>query len=354
MFLSIPPAFGLDISDSQFKLVALHRHRGKIFVKFFGSINVPDGYFSNGDIKKPAETAELLKKFISSLKLKSNRVMANLPDNQTYLKLIETKLTDKKEIQSYLEAQSENYFPLPTSESYLTWDKIGQTSEGAIKILVGAASNKTVDEYLNLLESAGLVPIALEVEPTAIARGLNLETKTSDVPGNPASASIILDLGANRTGLIFSRNGVIEFSVTLPHSGKHITSEIAKTLKLPSDKAEKLKLDCGIDEKKCKGALKHLMTAIFEDLAGKIKEDINYYNDTFPNTGIKQIFLTGGGSRLAGLPGQLTKMLDIETKVVDPATDFNLIKPRQLNGLPIKEAPAYTTAIGLSLKGLDS
>jgi cell division ATPase FtsA len=98
--------------------------------------------------------------------------------------------------------------------------------------------------------TAGLFPAALVIEAVAIARSL-LPLEEAQT----TSATIIIDIGAARTGLIVFDQGTIQFTVSLPISGHKITATIATSLKLDEAEAEQAKILCGLDPKKCHGSM---------------------------------------------------------------------------------------------------
>src|SRR5690606_28048249 len=102
------------------------------------------------------------------------------------------------------------------------------------RVLIGAAPKILADAYTTTLEQAGLAPIGLEIEATAIARAL---LPLSDI-GAPVG---ILDIGATRSSLIVYDNGVIQMSISIPVSGISITEAISESLQVPFSDAETLK-----------------------------------------------------------------------------------------------------------------
>lgn len=52
---------------------------------------------------------------------------------------------------------------------------------------------------------------------------------------------LLVDIGGGHTDISVYKNNIIEFYTTLPVGGDHITNDIAMTLDITSDEAEKLK-----------------------------------------------------------------------------------------------------------------
>lgn len=75
--------------------------------------------------------------------------------------------------------------------------------------------------------------------------GLILETlATSNIvlmPEEKDMGVLLVDIGGGHTDISVYKNNIIEFYTTLPVGGDHITNDIAMTLDITSDEAEKLK-----------------------------------------------------------------------------------------------------------------
>lgn len=75
--------------------------------------------------------------------------------------------------------------------------------------------------------------------------GLILETlATSNIvlmPEEKDMGVLLVDIGGGHTDISVYKNNIIEFYTTLPVGGNHITNDIAMTLDITSDEAEKLK-----------------------------------------------------------------------------------------------------------------
>lgn len=323
----------------------------KIYIKSFGNQKLVPGLVAQGELRHPPDLANIIKKMIkgsTGRKVRSDRAVVNLPETRTYIKVLELPPTGLEAIHGLLQQEIENHFPIAADEAYLKWELIGDSGREKMKVLVGVAPQKVVENYLALLNLAGLQAISLEIEALAIARALLRPGQKS------AGAKMILDLGANRSSLIVYDHGTVQFSISLPVSGNQITQEISQTLKMDTAQAEEIKVMCGLDPKRCQGALRQVITLILNDLVARSRDALEYYYDNFSDANaVDQVILCGGGAKLIGLTDHLTKLLKMPVNLGNPFVNFNLKQKWQLNRFPPTEALNYVTAIGLGLKGLN-
>lgn len=373
MFISntTEQSFGLDISDLSLKIVQLEKIKNDINIQAIGQINLPKGIIDNGIIKDKEIFLENLKKLINKPKygyLKTNNVVACLPETKTYIKLIEINKTPNK-IEDIIETEIEKNVPISINEAYYDWQIISSFENKDI-VLVGVAPKDIVKEYIDVLKSAGLSISALEIESTAICRSLLLE-ESPKPEENSSENYCILDIGAQRSGLIiYSKNSIV-MSVSIPISGNEATEKISETLEINKDQAEKAKIVCGLDKNKAQGVINKILSSMINDLISKTKRSIDFYNDNHKDYGpINKIILCGGGSNIKELNKIIDNSIKIKTIHGNPLVHLNPksietfkniekkidIKDKKINKEKISSSEnlnlSYTTAIGLALRDI--
>lgn len=349
-------AFGIDFGERSIKIVQLgssfassKRH---FKLKHASQFELQEGLINNGEIQKPEEVVELLKKHLARhapFLLKSPWVVACLPETKTFIQLIKVapdnstgQITQEKIIEA-----APSYLPYDLDNVYLDWQETeNYTPDEKKPVLLAAAPKQLVDSYTYLLNIAGLVPLAFEVEAAPISRAVinrqkNLESQSRG----------ILDLGATRSSLIIFDHDVIQFSLSLPISGLKITQNIQEAMALEFPEAEKIKKECGLETKKCQGKLKQILEETLEELTEKISQAIQFYKLHFPEknalTGIR---LCGGGANLPALENYLSAKLKLKIRKANPWV--NLFLPGAKT-MPLDESLCYTTAIGLAMRALE-
>lgn len=350
-----PETFGLDISDLSFKICKLKKNGKKIKIKTLGNFPLKEGVVENGEIKNEEELVRALKWALKKLKMKTKGVIASLPEEKSFVQVIQMPVMTEEDLRSAILFEAEKYIPLSIDQVYLDCQVIQSNKEKYFDVLLSAIPKSISDSYALVLERAGLKPVAFEIESQAIVRAL---TK------NELSQSfLIVDLGATKTSfIIFSENSIV-FTACLPFSSNHLTELIAKNLNIPLEEAEKLKLKYGLEEalelkfegedaktQKRRGEIFESLIPALVDLAQQINKHLEYYESTTnfsEEKKIKKIVLCGGGSVLKGL----REFLEIETKMpVELGNPLINIAPPERMEISLEESLVFTTAIGLALR----
>ena len=356
LFDSVPRAFGLDIGDFSLKLTVLERRRDfrgrhNFFLKNYGAIGLPPGLIIDGEIKDALKLKIFIKSLLKQAVLgpvKFRGVIASLPENRTFLKEISIPKLINGNSFPLIREELEKQIPTPLDELYLDWQEMEPVkSKGEVKIVVAAAPKTLVDSYTALLESAGLQPLVFEIESLALSR-----TIIGDQEFSPEDTKIIIDIGAERTSIIFWRNGAPRLSVSSESSGHAITSAIAEKQKITLTEAEKIKLQCGLDPENCPGEIKEIISKNLEELVKDTKSAIRYYLERVsPETRIEKIILSGGGANLDKLESILSQELKIKVRQAVPITNFK--KPKYLAWTP-KHHLSFATALGLARRAAEN
>jgi len=370
-FLTLKPeTFGLDISDLSLKIVKLKRRGKFLTLASFGEAQIKPGIIKEGEIKDEEKLAETIKEAIKKVKgerIKTKYVVASLPEEKSFLQVIQMPKMPEEDLKSAIIYEAENYIPLPIEQVYLDSQIVPPVYNHLdhFDILLAALPKKTVDPYLASLKKAGLQPKALEIESLSIVRAL-IKDEVSTVP------ILLIDLGATRTSFIVFSGHSLKFTSSIPVSSQNFTEIISKNLGVSLTEAERLKIRYGLEEKvelkikdkktkitKEKGKIFETLVPALVDLVQQIKKHLAYYqshasHEHLPPDGkiVSKILLCGNGANLKGLTELLTLELKISVELANPWVNILSQDQRERLELPLEKSLGYTTALGLALRGI--
>ncbi len=342
-------SIGLDISDRSLKAVQLKRTlNNAIGLQGISRVDLPAGVFEDGELKQPETLtkafAELLARPLQG-SFTTSYVCACLPETKTFIKMIDIPPMSESEIAQAVKWEAEHHIPIPIDDTYWDWQQVDkpQNPNERLPVLLGVVPKQIVDSYTSVVNQSRLVPLAMEVEAVAIARAL----LPPDHVQASAGATMIIDIGATRTSLMVVDRDVLQFTVSLPLSGRKITETIATALKLTEDQAERAKIVCGLDPKKCHGAMAEILRENMDELVRRIRDAVVFYREHFPKgQTVNEVVLCGGGSNFKQIDKHLNAKLELPVRRGNPWLNLDPspapLKPNDLI--------SYTTAIGLALR----
>ncbi len=375
-FLKIEPeSFGIDVSDLSLKIAKLKRKKNFYTLSSWGKTSLEPGVIEEGKVRDKDIFIKEIKKAIQNVKgekLKENNVIVSLPERKSFFQIIRMPKMSKKELETAVLFEAENYIPFAINDVYLDFQILPEDKnrffanskshfrqeEKTQDILISAFPRDIIDDYLECFKGAGLVVQAMEVESQSIVRAL-IRNEVSPFP------IFIIDFGRSTTSFILFSGYSICFTSSIPLSSHSITERIAELLKIDLKEAEKLKRKYGLDlsgKHKRSQKLKKIFQAteeILSDLVKEIKKYFLYYQTHINQIGplpkekeIKKVILCGRGANLKGLTTYLSLELGILTELGNPWIN---ILPQPLKEIPqisYEESLGYVTALGLALRGV--
>jgi type IV pilus assembly protein PilM len=368
LFKIKPESFGLDISDLSIKIAKLKQKKAGFELESFGEEPISSSVIGAGEIENQDILIEALKKAVGSVqgkKIKTKYAVVSLPEEKAFFQIIQMPKVTPKDLESAVIYEAENYIPIAVQDAYLDFKVISQTENKLdhIDVLLVAMPKLTVDPYVYCLKSAGLEPISLEVESLAISRAL-IKNNFSDSP------VLIIDFGATRTGFIIFSGNSLSFTSSITVSSSNFTELISKNLSVDLQKAEKMKVKYGLEEKikikvkdkssqiaRERGKIFDALVPALVDLIQQIKKHLYYYQTHSSHQhlatnkqGVSKILLCGGGSNLKGLPQFLSSELKIPVELANPWINILREGKQEVPKINSNESLRYTTALGLALR----
>lgn len=347
-------AFGLDISDLSLKIVKLTNKKGFFRLASFGKMDIDPGIIEKGVIQDEDALAKIIKvacRKVKGKRLNTRYVVASLPEEKSFLQVIQMPRMEEKELESAIRFEAENYIPLPIGEVYLDFHAIAPIKDhlNHLDVLIAALPKKIINSYVSCFKKAGLIPIALEVESQAIARAL-IKNEITDYP------LALIDFGKSSTDFIVFAGRSIQFTYSIPTSSEQLTAAISKALDVNFEKAEKIKMGYDLINPKAdarSNKITQAVTPILADLATQIKKYINFYQDHAAHEHlaydkkIEKIILCGGGANLKGLPEFFSENLSIPVELGDFWVNFS---SKKINHAINSDPLSFVTALGLALR----
>jgi len=346
--------FGLDINDLSLKVVKLKKSRGGFRLVSFNEVKIAPDIINDGVIKNEEALAKIIKSACDTVKgkkLNTKYVIASLPEEKSFLQVIQMPKMSLEQLNLSVPLEAENYIPIPVEEAYLDFQVIAPVKDylNRLEVLIVAVPKKIADSYVSCFKKAGLIPVALEAESEAIARALvKKETKSGLL--------ILVDFGENNTDFIVFSGSSIRFTCSLPISSQLITKAISESLKISIEEAEKLKIEYGLTGGKDANVteqISQIISPILKDLSEQIKKYLNFYRDhssfeyLLPDGKTEKILFCGGGASLKGLTEFMSRNLEIPVELGDPTSNFIA---KKIKNIAKENLMHFTTAIGLALR----
>jgi len=165
--------FGLSIELTSLHAVELDDRQKP---KKMAETQIPEGIFKDALLVDKNSFVQILKNLISTGNFSSPYVAISFPESFAYTREHVLPVIPLDEVDEAISWRAQELFPFPKSEIYFDW-KIMSITDKEYIVSVVAVPKKVLDPIVAAIISAGLKPLRLEPDASALARLLTLEAK---------------------------------------------------------------------------------------------------------------------------------------------------------------------------------
>ncbi|MGH9047231.1 MAG: type IV pilus assembly protein PilM [Acidimicrobiales bacterium] len=338
-------SIGLDIGTSAIRAVELTVEEGRLpVIETFGQVGLSPGSVVAGEIHDRAQVSEAIGRLWREGHFGHRQVRVGVAGLRAIIREIDMPLLPPEELDSAVRFKADEVIPFSMQETVLSAKVIAQVAspEGPpmLRVLVGAVHVETVESLVATIESAGLEPVAIDLQTAAIARAVF----------DPAyqMPEAVVSIGAGLTMIVVHQMGNLQFVRTLDLGGETITDAIAGALDIPHRDAEagKRRLSFpGTHDVMAAGACERAVG----QLVNEINNSIRFFGSLPGRQPVGRIQLTGGGTRSPGLVKMMQDVAGVPVAIASPLSRSDLSSLPLTNEQAADVDSVSAAPIGLAL-----
>jgi len=261
---------------------------------------------------------------------------------------------DPKQLENAIRFRAHEAIPIPVAEAVLDHVTIGEgvdeEGEPVRRVLVAFAHRDLVARHVEVCRRAGLKLAGVDLDGFALLRSL----AAPPVEGEPARAVVAVSIGHDRTVFAVSDGEVCDFTRVLEWGGASLDVALARTLDLAPSQAAIVKHDLSLTDdsgsaglspvqlEAARAAVRQEIDALARDLVSSLR----FYQSREGSLDIGEIIVTGGGSQLHGLLGELERLIGAPVRAGDPLGRVVLGKKVRRPAEP----GSFAIAVGLGME----
>jgi len=336
---------GLDIGSRTIKLGEVLDKKEHRVLRKFGMANLPENAIKEGHIKEPGIVADIIKGLVRDLKIKEQNVATSISGYSVIIKKIVVGKMSEEELHENIQYEAEQYIPFDVQDVNLDFHILGEheANPNQMNVMLVAAKEEIINEYLDLLEMADLTPCILDVDVFVLERIFG----DSYLPEQKSVA--LVDIGANKMNVNIVKNNTSAFTRDVSLGGEEITREIAAQFSCSFEEAEQMKLG-EITDKVPRKDLQQIIMSFVSNWSSEIRRVIDFYYSTYPDETIAQILLSGGASQTSGFLEHLAGETSCAVEMFDPFRSLT-INEKDFDSSYLKRiAPQACICMGLATR----
>jgi type IV pilus assembly protein PilM len=333
-------SFGLDIGSSSVKVVQLRRAGEAHTLVAFGAAPLPADAIADGTIKDPPAVIEAIRTAVDRAGVKSTDAVLGVCGRELIIKKVQIPEVPAKEVAAVVHLEAEHHIPFAIDEVFLDFQTIGH-HDGVLDLVLVAVKKMKVNEYVAVVEEAGLTPAIVDVDVFALGNQFELND-----PGEGGEAVALIDIGAAIMKTNVMRAGATVFARDIPFGGNHYTNAIAQRLQIPFEQAEAAKSgrEAGVTWETLVPALEQ----VSRELSLEVQRTFDYFASTAESERIGKIVLAGGCAKLPGLDQYLSSNWGIPVELARPFERID-VDPAYAEDVTAA-GPSLAVAVGLALR----
>lgn len=333
-------SFGLDIGTSAVKVVQLRERSGGWALTALGSAPLRPDVITEGMIKEPQAVVEAIKEAVDAAGVTSRDVAIGVAGRELITKKVQLPEVPAKELRDAVELEAEHHIPFAFDEVFLDYH-VARRHDGVMDLIIVAVKKTKVNEYVAVVDDAGLVPVVVDVDGFAVGNQFEVNH-----PEQSGEAVALIDMGAAVMKTNVVRGGVPVFARDIPFGGNQYTQAIADRLHITFEQAERAKLGEASDV--AWEAIVPALEAVSRELALEVRRTFDYFGSTTESERIGRVVLSGGAARLRGLTDYLSSSWSIPVELARPLERID-VDPA-LAEEASAAGPDLAVAVGLALR----
>jgi type IV pilus assembly protein PilM len=333
-------SFGLDIGTSAVKVVQLRESVGRWTLTALATVPLRPDAIADGAIKDSPAVVEAIKGAVAKAGVTSREAAIGVSGRELITKKVQLPEVPAKELRDAVALEAEHHIPFAFDEVFLDYHVV-RRHDGVMDLIIVAVKKSKVNEYVGVVEDAGLRPVIVDMDGFALGNQFEVNR-----PEDVRQTVALIDMGAAVMKTAVVQGGVPIFARDIPFGGNQYTQAIADRLHTTFEHAEHAKVGEATDV--AWDAVVPALEAVSRELALEVRRTFDYFGSTSESERIGRVVMSGGAARLRGLTEYLSSTWSIPVEVARPLeridVDPGLIEQATAAG------PALAVAVGLALR----
>ncbi len=334
---------GVDVGSSSVKVAALKRNGADSYqLEAIGIEPVPQDCIVDGVIISKIPVADAINKIFQSANLRNCRVATSISGHSVIVKKVTLPAQTDAELDESIRWEAEQYIPFEISDVNLDYQVTRRHPEGnKIDVILVAAKRDKITDQTSVLSMAGLEPVVVDIDSFALQNVYEVNYRPE-----PNVVAALLNIGAGTLNVNIVKGREFLFTRDIAMGGNHYNDFLQKELNISYEEAEKYKRgDTPTEETKSRTM--KIVESVSENLVLEVQKTLDYFKTTTHSEDVSEMYISGGGCRIAGLRDFFQEKFQVPVTFLDP---FKQIRILSQPGFLESPASDFAVAVGLALR----
>ncbi len=339
---------GLDIGSSAIKAAEVIETKTGNALHNFGMLNIAPGIIEEGTIKDHDAVSKAIRELFSANNLKNKNVAISIGGYSVIVKKISVQTMTEDELQETIHFEAEQYIPFDISDVNLDFQILGENEQNPnqMNVLLVAAKKEMVNDYIHLIELAGLHTVIIDIDAFALQNIFEFNYATEE------ESVALIDIGASKTSLNILKGYSSVFMRDVSLGCGQINQQIVSLTDCSIAEAEEIKHSQQPEVISAED-LANIVSSVVSDWTTEIRRAIDFFYSTYPDDHISKIILSGGGANITEFRQLLSDEIATEVEIINPFDKFSIEGSGLDSSYLEKIAPQAAICMGLAIRKVD-
>ncbi len=309
-----------------------------------------DPFAAEAGVRTMESISGLIREMMAEGGIKAAPLYVMLSGQAVFPRFVKLPPVSSDKIDEMLRYEAAENLPFPIEEVVWDYQVVSTNDATELDALIVATKGETAQDAARCAENAGLKLAMVDAMPFALYNCIRFNCPAND------KCTMLLDIGGRSTNLVFVEGTKI-FTRSISVAGNTITSEIARSLAVSTEEAERIKKEIGfvalggtyavVDDETADKVSKIIRNVITR-LHSEVNRSVNFYRSQQGGSAPEKLLLTGGASLTRYMDTFFREKLGIETEYLNPFANVAVAPELQ------SETEALflmAPSVGLALRG---
>lgn len=313
----------------------------------------PLGLEGSQDSTRAAVLVQAIQTLLKEKGFVSRQINVCAAGFNVFSRFVKLPPVDSAKVAQIVEYEAKQNVPFPLEEVVWDYQILGATATGELEVILVAIKSDTVEGIFNTAETAGLSMNLVDVSPAALCNSFRFNY------GEPEGCSMLLDIGAKTSNLLFFEKGKV-FTRSINIGANAITQDFANEARLQFDEADRIKIEHGFvslggayeePDNPHQAAISKIARQVMTRLHIQMNQTIQFYRNQQGGSAPARLYLAGGASMMPYAAQFFAEKLNIPVDYFNPLQNIEIDE-----SIPLEElatvAHSLGEVVGLGIRNL--
>lgn len=357
---------GIDLGSRVAKVLLARQVADRVNVDSAAMFAFDPSWAHEGVIVDPRSLGRVLQARLKETGILNPYAVVSVPSQLATLRWVNLPNLTGEDLREAARFKVKRHLPFPVDNAYVeaTPPHIGEDGETGQSLVI-VVKREVVDSRAEVLEHAGILPVAAELEAQAILRIIEKKLNEKGALWRDASVTII-DLGSANTHMYVVQNRQLQFMRGIRFGSERIARSVANETGLAYDEVEQalgregaeLALDGMLTLKSGEEMMMANVKADLDKLTVEFLRLLRYFRSLHPERSyagiLDHVIVCGGLAGLRGFAEYLHEALGLRVDRARPFAGMVGRFNRETFESIVNRQEAFTVVLGLALSSLES